>query len=48
MRHFCFYDEEDCGLSDEERSGKDKKRPKHTRRRIHQAKKLFVEFPNSF
>ena len=34
LRHFCFCDEEDSGLSDEEQ---------HTRKRIHQAKKNFLE-----
>ena len=33
LRHFRFCDEEDSGLSDEE----------HTRKRIHQAKKNFLE-----
>ena len=36
LRHFRFCDEEDSGLSDEDR-------PKHTRKRIHQAKKNFLE-----
>ena len=44
LRHFRFCDEEDSGLSDEgqERKGP-KNRPKHTRKRIHQAKKNFLE-----
>ncbi|WP_162608570.1 hypothetical protein, partial [Bacteroides sp. An279] len=38
----CFCDEEDSGLSDEEQERKGpKNRPKHTRKRIHQAKKTF-------
>ena len=42
LRHFCFCDEEDSGLSDEEQGRKGaKNRPKHTRKRIHQAKKNF-------
>ncbi|HJD11271.1 MAG TPA: hypothetical protein H9922_09035, partial [Candidatus Phocaeicola caecigallinarum] len=37
-------DEEDSGLSDEEQERKGpKNRPKHTRKRIHQAKKNFLE-----
>ncbi|MBD8041611.1 hypothetical protein QVO32_13495 [Bacteroides gallinaceum] len=44
LRHFCFCDEEDSGLSDEEQERKGpKNRPKHTRKRIHQAKKNFLE-----
>ena len=44
LRHFCFCDEEDSGLSDEEQERKGQKnRPKHTRKRIHQAKKNFLE-----
>ncbi|WP_204430064.1 hypothetical protein, partial [Bacteroides gallinaceum] len=36
--------EEDSGLSDEEQERKrPKNRPKHTRKRIHQAKKNFLE-----
>ncbi|MBU3854883.1 MAG: hypothetical protein H9789_13925, partial [Candidatus Paraprevotella stercoravium] len=36
--------EEDSGLSDEEQERKGpKNRPKHTRKRIHQAKKNFLE-----
>ncbi|WP_296260815.1 hypothetical protein [uncultured Phocaeicola sp.] len=44
LRHFRFCEEEDSGLSDEgqERKGP-KNRPKHTRKRIHQAKKNFLE-----
>ena len=44
LRHFRFCDEEDSGLSDEgqERKGPTN-RPKHTRKRIHQAKKNFLE-----
>ncbi|MBM6659563.1 hypothetical protein, partial [Bacteroides gallinaceum] len=39
-----FCDEEDSGLSDEEQERKGpKNRPKHTRKRIHQAKKNFLE-----
>ena len=38
----AFGDEEDSGLSDEEQERKEpKNRPKHTRKRIHQAKKYF-------
>ncbi|MDN0049616.1 hypothetical protein QVO10_09500 [Bacteroides gallinaceum] len=50
LRHFRFCDEEDSGLSDEEQERKGpKNRPKHTRKRIHQAKKNFLEkFKNSF
>ncbi|MBD8042022.1 hypothetical protein H9625_16565 [Phocaeicola sp. Sa1CVN1] len=41
---FCFCDEEDSGLSDEEQKRKGpKNRPKHTRKRTHQAKKNFLE-----
>ena len=41
---FRFCDEEDSGLSDEEQERKGpKNRPKHTRKRIHQAKKNFLE-----
>ncbi|MBU3855646.1 MAG: hypothetical protein H9928_03635, partial [Candidatus Phocaeicola excrementipullorum] len=37
-------DEEDSGLSDEEQKRKrPKNSPKHTRKRIHQAKKNFLE-----
>ncbi|WP_158098112.1 hypothetical protein [Bacteroides sp. An269] len=44
LRHFRFCDEEDSGLSDEELERKGpKNRPKHTRKRIHQAKKNFLE-----
>ncbi|MDN0050753.1 hypothetical protein QVO10_15445 [Bacteroides gallinaceum] len=44
LRQFCFCDEEDSGLSDEEQERKrPKNRPKHTRKRIHQAKKNFLE-----
>ena len=44
LRHFCFCDEEDSGLSDEEQERKGlKNRPKHTRKRIYQAKKNFLE-----
>ncbi|MDN0079156.1 hypothetical protein QVO32_06980 [Bacteroides gallinaceum] len=44
LRHFRFCDEEDSGLSDEEQERKrPKNRPKHTRKRIHQAKKNFLE-----
>ena len=44
LRHFRFCDEEDSGLSDEEQERKGQKnRPKHTRKRIHQAKKNFLE-----
>ncbi|MBD8040324.1 MULTISPECIES: hypothetical protein [Bacteroidaceae] len=44
LRHFCFCDEEDSGLSDEEQERKGpKNRPKHTRKRIHQVKKNFLE-----
>ncbi|MBM6658025.1 hypothetical protein [Bacteroides gallinaceum] len=44
LRHFRFCDEEDSGLSDEEQERKEpKNRPKHTRKRIHQAKKYFLE-----
>ncbi|WP_162608598.1 hypothetical protein [Bacteroides sp. An279] len=44
LRHFRFCDEEDSGLSDEEQEQKGpKNRPKHTRKRIHQAKKNFLE-----
>ena len=43
LRHFRFCDEEDSGLSDEEQERKGQKnRPKHTRKRIHQAKKNFL------
>ncbi|MDM8152946.1 hypothetical protein QUW14_01185 [Bacteroides gallinaceum] len=50
LRHFRFCDEEDSGLYDEEQERKGpKNRPKHTRKRIHQAKKNFLEkFKNSF
>ncbi|MBD8040592.1 MULTISPECIES: hypothetical protein [Bacteroidaceae] len=44
LRHFRFCDEEDSGLSDEEQGRKrPKNRPKHTRKRIHQDKKNFLE-----
>ena len=44
LRHFRFCDEEDSGLSDEEQERKGpKNRPKHTRKRVHQAKKNFLE-----
>ncbi|WP_162608470.1 hypothetical protein [Bacteroides sp. An279] len=44
LRHFRFCDEEDSGLSDKEQERKGQKnRPKHTRKRIHQAKKNFLE-----
>ena len=44
LRHFCFCDEEDSGLSDEEQERNvPKNRPKPTRKRIHQAKKNFLE-----
>ncbi|MDN0065555.1 hypothetical protein [Bacteroides gallinaceum] len=44
LRHFRFCDEEDSGLSDEEQERKGpKNRPKHTRKRIHQATKNFLE-----
>ncbi|HJD11496.1 MAG TPA: hypothetical protein H9922_10215 [Candidatus Phocaeicola caecigallinarum] len=44
LRHFRFCDEEDSGLSDEEQERKGpKNRPKYTRKRIHQAKKNFLE-----
>ena len=44
LRHFRFCDEEDSGLSDEEQKRKGPKNsPKHTRKRIHQAKKNFLE-----
>ena len=44
LRHFRFCDEEDSGLSDEEQERKEpKNRPKYTRKRIHQAKKYFLE-----
>ncbi|MBD8040533.1 hypothetical protein H9625_08800 [Phocaeicola sp. Sa1CVN1] len=44
LRHFRFCDEEDSGLSDEEQERKGpKNRPKHTRKRIHQDKKNFLE-----
>ena len=44
LRHFRFCDEEDSGLSDEEQERKGpKNRPKHTRKRKHQAKKNFLE-----
>ncbi|MDM8154194.1 hypothetical protein QUW14_07715 [Bacteroides gallinaceum] len=43
LRHFRFCDEEDSGLSDEGQERKEpKNRPKHTRKRIHQAKKNFL------
>ncbi|MDN0078222.1 hypothetical protein QVO32_02150 [Bacteroides gallinaceum] len=44
LRHFRFCNEEDSGLSDEEQKRKGpKNRPKHTRKRTHQAKKNFLE-----
>ena len=44
LRHFRFCEEEDSGLSDEEQERKEpKNHPKHTRKRIHQAKKNFLE-----
>ncbi|HJD11596.1 MAG TPA: hypothetical protein H9922_10730 [Candidatus Phocaeicola caecigallinarum] len=44
LRHFRFCDEEDSGLSDEEQERKGpKNRSKHARKRIHQAKKNFLE-----
>lgn len=44
LRHFRLCDEEDSGLSDEEQKRKrPKNSPKHTRKRIHQAKKNFLE-----
>ncbi len=44
LRHFRFCDEEDSGLSDEGQKRKGpKNRPKHTRKRIHQDKKNFLE-----
>ncbi|MBM6659380.1 hypothetical protein [Bacteroides gallinaceum] len=44
LRHFRFCDKEDSRLSDEEQERKGpKNRPKHTRKRIHQAKKNFLE-----
>ena len=44
LRLFRFCDEEDSGLSDEEQERKEpKNRPKHTRKRIHQAKKNFLK-----
>ncbi|MDN0066165.1 hypothetical protein [Bacteroides gallinaceum] len=44
LRHFRFCDEEDSGLSDEEQEQKGpKNRPKHTRKRIHQNEKNFLE-----
>ncbi|MDM8155629.1 hypothetical protein QUW14_15210 [Bacteroides gallinaceum] len=44
LRHFRFCDEEDSGLSDAEQERKrPKNRPKHTRKRIHQAKKNFLK-----
>ena len=44
LRHFRFCDEEDSGLSDEVQKRKGQKnRPKHTQKRIHQAKKNFLE-----
>lgn len=44
LRYFRFCDEEDSGLSDEEQERKrPKNRPKHTRKRIHQAEKNFLE-----
>ena len=47
---FSFRDEEDSELSDEEQKRNwPENRPKHTRKRVHQAgKKLFVEIQNSF
>jgi len=44
LRNFRFCDEEDSGLPDEEQERKGpKNRPKHTRKRTHQAKKNFLE-----
>jgi len=44
LRHFRFCDEEDSELSDEEQKRKGpKNRPKHTRKRIHQDEKNFLE-----
>ncbi|MDN0065276.1 hypothetical protein [Bacteroides gallinaceum] len=44
LRHFRLCDEEDSGLSDEEQKRKGpKNRPKHTRKRIHQNEKNFLE-----
>ncbi|WP_162614378.1 hypothetical protein [Bacteroides sp. An19] len=37
-----LYYEEDSGLSDEEQRKEPKNRPKHTRKRMHQAKKNFL------
>ena len=40
---FSFRDEEDSGLSDEEQKLRwPENRPKHTRKRIHQARKNFL------
>ena len=44
VRQYRFKDEEDSGLSDEEQERKrPKNRTKHTRKRIHKAKKNFLE-----
>ena len=44
LRHFRLCDEEDSGLSDEEQKRKGpKNRLKHTRKRMHQDEKNFLE-----
>ena len=44
LRHFRLCDEEDSGLSDEEQKRKGpKNRSKHTRKRMHQDEKNFLE-----
>ena len=43
LRHFCFCDEEDSGLSDEEKSPK-----AHTKTDTSSQEKLFGEIQNSF
>ena len=50
LRHFCFCDEEDSGLSDEEQGAKrTKKSPKaHTKTDTSSQEKLFGEIQNSF
>ena len=51
LRHFCFCDEEDSGLSDEEQTGakRAKKSPKaHTKTDTSSQEKLFGEIQNSF
>ncbi|OUO72364.1 hypothetical protein B5F71_14165 [Bacteroides sp. An269] len=50
LRHFRLCDKEDSGLSlTKNKNGKDpQNRPKHTRKRIHQAKKTFEIFQNNF